>query len=94
MAEKEYIRMRSEPCRCGCGGQDPHHKTHYRRVIRNIKDVSLPENPVELQYATIQRGRAKLPGKPNAPVVKESVYSNGRWTELYWRFDKETWYKE
>jgi hypothetical protein len=35
-----FITYRFKPCNCGCKGSDPWHKTTYRRVVRNVREMT------------------------------------------------------
>lgn len=79
----EQIIARLKPCNCGCHGSDPWHKPTYRRVVRDIEQVS--------EYR--QRGTVSLP-QSNQPVT---VYRDGCYSErcgriLYgaWIVDRST----
>lgn len=39
MADKTRIVRRVDPCNCGCCGNDPWHKGHYRRVLSDVREV-------------------------------------------------------
>lgn len=49
MAKAEQIINRLRPCRCGCGGKDPWHKSTYRRVVTKATET---EGTVQLPMST------------------------------------------
>jgi hypothetical protein len=65
--ETARIYCRFEPCRCGCGGTDPWHRTYYRRKVRQTGEcegwVRLPfsRSPVRvLRDLYVWKGRVTL----------------------------------
>lgn len=50
----QHILNNVTPCRCGCKGRDPWHKSWYRRVVRDIKDLPNGgrEGLVRMPYST------------------------------------------
>ena len=79
----EQIIARLSPCNCGCQGQDPWHKSTYRRVVRNVEQVS------EFR----QRGEVRLPQSSKPVVVyREGFYSEKCGRVLYgaWIVDRST----
>lgn len=61
MATKN-IQVRAFSCRCGCHGQDPWHKSNYKRVVRNVVAVTAEANPTDTaKQVIIARGVATFP---------------------------------
>ena len=72
---KTRILYRLEPCTCGCGGEDPWHRTSYDRRIRNIENIDGRARVRGLgEVRFVSHGLAKLPfsSKPVRVVKLES----------------------
>ena len=83
MTKTEQVIARLKPCNCGCHGQDPWHKSEYRRVVSNVEQVD------EFH----QRGTVRLPQSTQPVTVnRDGFYSEKCGRVLYgaWIVDRAT----
>ena len=71
--EREYIIVRVEPCRCGCGGRDPWHRANYRRVVTKTSETT---------------GTARFPWGVDKIKREERAVVGGRVYYSAWELDK------
>jgi hypothetical protein len=82
---RREIRIRWQPCRCGCQGSDPWHRSSYVRVLR---DVALHPAPICIVEGTahvmerheVARASARLPGRGLA-TVRCVVHGSSRYAD-------------
>ncbi|MFA5376305.1 MAG: hypothetical protein WC455_11225 [Dehalococcoidia bacterium] len=46
---RQWVINKMVPCNCGCHGQDPWHKSNYRRLVNQTSDT---EGWVKMPYST------------------------------------------
>lgn len=55
------ITNRVDPCRCGCGGQDPWHARSFDRVVHDIVDIHVEDTFGNTTKTLIKKGTAQFP---------------------------------
>ena len=84
----QRIHTRLYACRCGCHGQDPWHKPHYDRVVRNIVEIPPTANPTDsAKEVIVATGTAAFPWGQERVVATVWSYDGKLQTVRTWQLE-------